>query len=94
MTEAAVFTNERRADTPNGHVFVREIPGEEFADRPHARFSRRSPDLQQAFATGSPQGTLLPSTGSGTVGPIARVLPGSPLGTTGPNWWPCSTSSA
>ena len=29
MTEAAVFTNERRADTPNGHVFVREIPGED-----------------------------------------------------------------
>ena len=29
MTEAAVFTNERRAGTPNGHVFVREIPGED-----------------------------------------------------------------
>ena len=29
MTEAAVFTNERRTDTPNGHVFVREIPGED-----------------------------------------------------------------
>ena len=29
MTEAAVFTDERRADTPNGRVFVREIPGED-----------------------------------------------------------------
>ena len=29
MTEAAVFTNERRAGTPNGHVFVRERPGED-----------------------------------------------------------------
>ena len=29
MTEAAVFTSERRAGTPNGHVFVREIPGED-----------------------------------------------------------------
>ncbi len=29
MTEAAVFPNERRADTPNGHVFVCEIPGED-----------------------------------------------------------------
>ena len=28
MTEAAVFTSERRAGTPNGRVFVREIPGE------------------------------------------------------------------
>ncbi len=29
MTEASAFTNERRAGTPNGHVFVREIPGED-----------------------------------------------------------------
>jgi haloalkane dehalogenase len=29
MTEADVFTSERRVDTPNGRVFVREIPGED-----------------------------------------------------------------
>ncbi len=34
-----------------------------------------------SFCRGWPQGALLPSTGSGTVGPIARVLPGSPLRT-------------
>ena len=29
MTEADVLSNERRVDTPNGQVFVREIPGED-----------------------------------------------------------------
>ena len=29
MTEVAVFTSERRAGTPNGRVFVREIPGDD-----------------------------------------------------------------
>ena len=29
MTKADVYTDERRVDTPNGRVFVREIPGED-----------------------------------------------------------------
>lgn len=29
MTELNVFTNERRVDTPNGRLFVRDIPGED-----------------------------------------------------------------
>jgi pimeloyl-ACP methyl ester carboxylesterase len=29
MTETGVFTSERRVDTPNGRVFVREIPGQD-----------------------------------------------------------------
>ncbi len=29
MTEAAVLINDRRADSPEGHVFVREMPGED-----------------------------------------------------------------
>lgn len=44
MTELNVFTNERRVDTPNGRLFVRDMPAE---DPPivktgsgHSRFQR------------------------------------------------------
>ncbi len=29
MTEADVLSNERRVDTPNGQIFVREMPGQD-----------------------------------------------------------------
>ena len=76
-----------------GSLHVLDYPGED----PPIVLMHGFPDdhrIYDKLFRGYPRGGPWPSTGSDTVGPIARIPPDSLLRNMGPNWWPCSTSSA